>query len=361
MPRKPTSASSQPDQERRWPLLLKYVLIGLVPLALLCAFFSDHDGFWEVVGYGVVAGIAASALWWGLFANFAETEVRNLLDRQLDAQRIVMQRETEKLRKILSDEIAFESRRWRELRLPRTVYAAAEGFDLRFNRDLTEDLRRSRIYYFSGPSGVYVPARIRLRPNETRVRLEDVFVKMIDPRSALAMDKAIADRQRRRAHLGKSQDEIRAEIRTDLVLTHVALWDAREFVYGPIRISYEDDAITRRLEVFEEGAYDSSIDREDKESFPPTAAWDRYQTTWEQARAEFSTNAFTGFTITSNVSEEQLREQLEELELDPGDLDAHRRRYAQDYLLWLERGLKEVETYQDEIKSLRVTPRSDDE
>jgi hypothetical protein len=339
----------------------QYLLLALLPVIAVSLLLGEEDQPWKDLALALSTGVAAAGIWWSAFARYAEAEARKVLGEELEKQRAVMQSELVRVRDMLTNEIAFESRRWRELRLPRTVYPAAEGFDLRFNKDLTEDLRRSRFYYFSGPSGVYVPARIKLRSNEASIRLEEVFIRMIDPLSPLAMKRAIADRKRRIVHAHKTDKEIEQEIKADLALAHAALWDVRHQVHGPIRISYADEAIVRRVEVFEDGAYDSSIDHEDKEAFPPTAAWNPRQTTWEQARGEFSTHSFTGFTITPHTPEAAVEDQvINELELEMDSVQSYLERYAQKYLRWMEEGLAKAMDHVDVVHLSAIRGDGDD-
>src|SRR5260221_3962394 len=166
---------------------------------------------------------------------------------------------------------AATTRRWRDSSLPRGLYPAAEGFDLRFNRDLSRDLAHSKEYPFKGLSEINLPARILMRTDtEPTCRLEDVRLYIIDPLSDLAMEQAVHDRRGKATHRGKPDERIREEIITSLFMTVVALWHVRDSVRSSIRIWHESTAVINRIELLDNAVYDSNIEGPGPEDFPTT-------------------------------------------------------------------------------------------
>ena len=345
-PRLNAGENSVPPR-RRQLYLSAFVIVGFAVPALLVWFFVGHDEpIRREALLALCAGIAASAVWWALFSRYAESEAKRLLSYELAEQRRVLDGRLSGLVR----EVERESRDAHHRNFPHAVYPSQDHFDLRFNRDLTKDLEDSPFYYFAGPSGVWVAARLDLRLKNAPKELNDVRVRMVDPTSRFAMEKAIEDRRRRRENTGKSAAEIEIEIRNHLVLSHVALWHARTSVCGSICLSYAGSAIRERLELFESRIYDSNIDRKDKARFPLTAAWGTAYPGWGAAKQSFEDDDFTIFAISEETAQETVERHLvENLKLDPGDWPQWVERYDQRYLSRMERGLAQARTHVDDI------------
>jgi len=311
------------------------VILGVVQLPFVVHFIAGK-GEWVGVIHAVSASVAASAIWWAVFSRYAEAEGRGFLDRHLKAQRGQLNEELEVHRGMLVAEIDEMARRWRTSSFPRDIYPATEGFDRRFNRDLTRDLQRSSKYFFEGPTGIYVPARILLREEGSR-NLEDVRLKIIDPLSDLAMDQAVIDRRRKATHQRKSDNQIRDEIVNDLYMTVVALWHVRGQVKGSIRIWYESTAVIKRVEVFEHALYDSHVDVPGSEAFPLTGCWSEGQATYVQVNEEFhrKDHAFASLRITPSTGAEELQRHLAERRLDPTCMEVAWEAYEEEYVSYL--------------------------
>jgi hypothetical protein len=318
------------------------VVVGIAQLVLLCALVPDLRHNWvEGAALALSAGIAASASWWAFFSRYAESEARRFLGLQLEAQRQQLSRELEVHRELLVGELNETARRWRDTSLPRDIYPAAEGFDLRFNRDLTEDLARSSKYFFSGPSGIYLPARILLRKDSEPTRkLEDVRLYIVDPLSDLAMEQAIRDRRSKATHRGKP-DQIREEIVANLFMTVVALWNARDSVRGSIRIWHESTAVIKRIELLDNAVYDSNIEGPGPEDFPTTGCWSSEQPAYLRISEEFhrQDHVSASITISSSTPQEVFEGHLERLRFDRSKVDELWAQYQAKYLSRLELGL----------------------
>lgn len=355
----PAKKNSQDGSSRvGWTSFAAIVAGGIFLPLLFGGLVLGGDRHWrEEAVLAVCAGIIASAVWWAIFSRYAEAQGKHLLTRELRAQHRILDTELQKLRRMLEDEIDKEARRRNESSVPRDIYRAIRDFDLRFNRDLDRDLSRSSFYFFSGPTGVYVPARIMLRSADAPNRLEDVRLIIVDPTAPLVMKRAVRDRARRDLNSEKSPEEISEEIKRDLLLTHVALWECRSKVYGTIRIAYEGESVASRLELFDGAVYDSDIDRNDKEDFPPTAAWRRSQPTWVEARNKFAARGLEEFIISPTTSAEELESHLEEFELMSESLHSARERYMARYFPWMSNGLKKARDVRDGIDPMIVSAR----
>jgi hypothetical protein len=328
------------------------VCVGLLQLVVLSLAVPDLRKDWlEGALFAFSASLAASAAWWAFFSRYAESEGQRFLERQLDAQREQLEKELEDHRELLVGELDETARRWRDSSLPRNIYPAADGFDLRFHRDLTQDLERSSKYYFCGPTGVYIPARIELRKNGAS-QLDDVRLKIVDPLSERAMERAVDDRSYKEENEEKSRDELRGEIVEDLSMAIVGVWQLRREIRGPIRIWFESTAVIKRIELFDTSVYDSSVDGTGPEAFPQTARWGAQQSMHTRHYEEFRglDRAPASLTITARMSEARLREHLDDLGLSPkpiGDIWAE---YRSSYLARLEKGIPKALALKDVVE-----------
>ncbi|HET8566150.1 MAG TPA: hypothetical protein VFL77_06715 [Solirubrobacterales bacterium] len=340
--RKGGNSENQPKQSRFY--LWKFVIAGIaIPLAGIYLVLGSGEQLWRDAFLGICAGVIASAGWWSLFARYAESEARNLLGRELEDQRQLLGGTLSGL--VL--EVEREARQARDQNFPRAIYAPTDDFDLRFNRDLTRDFERSSFYYFAGPSAVWLPARVVDRRDDTNTPLREVKVKMVDPTSQIAISRAVTDRRRRRENELKSREQIETELRDHLMLSHIGLWSARSHVNGPICISYEGRSIIERLEMFENGFYDSNIERDDKERFPRTFAWSPVRSEYAARLADFHSESFAIFIIEQETSQEELERHLADLGLENGHWDYWIARYDREYRSRMRKGLELARAHVD--------------
>lgn len=296
-----------------------------------------RHGWWSGAGLALSAGLAASALWWFFFSRYAESEGRKFLEAQLDDHR-----------GLLLDEIEISNRRWRSRSLPRDVYPRADGFDRRYHRDLTDDLEKSTKYFFCGPTGVYVPARLHLRRSDAPP-LEEVRLRIIDPGSPSAMERAVEDRARKRENEDKSAEELRQELLTDLAMTIVGVWEIRKAIEGPIRIWCEGAAVIKRVELFDRAVYDSSVDGTAGEAFPKTICWSSTQSSYAMHEEEFFAlnRSSASLRIGATTRIDRLAEFLSALQIEVGDLSTLWDEYREEYIRYLEERLPEAREQRD--------------
>ncbi|HXF32720.1 MAG TPA: hypothetical protein VN522_14495 [Solirubrobacterales bacterium] len=320
------------------------VLLGvLLPLGIVTAIYWHSPHIAHDLLIGVSVGVSASAAWWAFFSHYAERQARLLLTTELAKQRTVLDRGISEL----IEEAERNSRRWQDERLPLDLYASNNGTDLRFNRDVTRDLARSKIYYFSGPTGIYVPARIETR--EVAQDLRELRLRLIDPCSPPAMKRAVEERLRRDENAGRSEEEIREKLELDLIMVHVALWRIRKKV-GRIALCYENVPVLNRVEMFDDCIYDSSIEKDGRSAFPTTARWGRDHSTWTLAEQDFKAQEFTSFMLRPSTSEDDLRVHLKKqgMTLDR-DFDSYLEEYDRRYASWMRETLKEARDHRDVV------------
>jgi hypothetical protein len=133
--------------------------------------------------------------------------------------------------------------------IPIATYRAGNTYDPDFNRAITASLNRSHLYAFRGTSAKYVPSRLRAVHN----RPEELRVVMIDPTSTLALRRRAADRQRHPDERSRSVDALADELKEEILMAVVALFDIREICN--IDIAYTAETAVTRLELFDDSVF----------------------------------------------------------------------------------------------------------
>lgn len=194
----------------RYALALVIASGSLVALVLLYADQSvSLKGKFTQIG----SGLAASIIFAVIYTIFANREYSELIRAEIAGQ----------LADHLND-ILHHIKQLNQLFLPTDQYAATREFDPRFNRDLTRDLCQSAFYFFRGTSAKYVPARLWLSDHH----LEVTQVILLDPRDNNAIEARAVDRRKRPEHEGKALVAIEEEIRNEILIALVALFDCRD-------------------------------------------------------------------------------------------------------------------------------------
>lgn len=139
----------------------------------------------------------------------------------------------------LRDQLAADNLRY----LPVNRFPPSDSFDDGFNRVLMDDIGGSRVYDFCGPSARFVAARLA----HVRTPPQQVRVAMMDPGSASSIVRRAADRQRWASSAGRTLAQLQADLRDELLITIVALFDYR--TTAPVRLVYTDDAVVYRMEL----------------------------------------------------------------------------------------------------------------
>lgn len=384
------AAATARRRRRAWIAVGGAVLAGFAALVATWILDTTVGSDLTKRAFAVAASFAASALWWVILLRPAEQEVRSLLREQLnltitgaenarkaDTQILLGQLKESRTAwesdvERLSSELT-ESRETRERQVmllktelmglarrvdatPAAVYRSRDSIDLRFNRDLTRHLTRSRSYEFHGPTGVYVGARLRV--GRATDRLAHVRVRISSPTSQAALHHAAHDRMQRPQHAQKDIEDVIAEIRLDIYMAIVGLFDARGCA-NQIEIVLDERGVSERIEHFTDAVYVASVAENSGHNFTHTLRWDRgkqhqYETntavsqrTWDQALG-------TALFFSPGSPKSELKAVLAKLNRDADasglpTLKTLRSQYREQYVRRQERTMTHVERYFDDI------------
>jgi hypothetical protein len=263
-------------------------------------------------------GLAASIIFAIIYTIFANREYAELIRAEIADQL------TEHLNDVL-DHI----KQLNQLFLPTAQYPATREFDYRFNTDLTRDLRNSRFYFFRGTSAKYVPARLR----QCDHHLDVAQVMLLDPRDETTIGSRAMDRRRRPEYDGKSLESIAQEIRDEILLAVVALFDCRDAC--DIELGFSATTSPVRIEVVDDAIYTSLYrsPESQRNTHPETARFSRESQTYEIFRDECRRQlqlASPRRRFSTRDSDIDLCEFLTScgyIDISPEDLTAQRDRY----------------------------------
>ena len=246
----------------RYALALVLACASLVALILL---YADRSISIKDKATQVGAGLAASIIFAVTYTIFANREYAELIRLEIADQ--------------LADHlnnILHHIKQLDQLFLPTDQYPATREFSSRFNRDLTRDLCSSSFYFFRGTSAKYVPARLRAADHH----LEVCQVILLDPRDNATIEARAVDRRRRPESEGKTLAEIEEEMRGEILLALVALFDCRD--QCDIEVGFSASTSPVRIEVFDNAIYTSLYRSPDSErnTHPETARFSKDSQTY---------------------------------------------------------------------------------
>lgn len=268
--------------------------------------------------FALSVGVAGSAVWWAVFASYAEQRGQVVLAQALLDQRRAIDNEA-------------KNRATRaEKGIPTQVYAKQSGFDRRLWRDLMRDLDRSDTYGFLGVSGVWVAARVKHR-EAGRPELSEVTLVLIDPRATQAMKDAAGERRRKEQHRRTTEQQAIQGIRRDLQISIVALFDVRGQV-GRIRVYFAAEFLHERTDLFDDAAYDGNVSDPGSANFPQTARWDRHQPEYRKREESLAAKAIPDcIEFRADSDESDLIRELDRIGLGDPDLAHLRYLYKMNY------------------------------
>ena len=246
----------------RYALALVLACASLIALILL---YADRSVSLKDKATQVGAGLAASIIFAVIYTVFANREYSELIRVEI----------AEQLAGHLND-ILHHIRQLDQLFLPTDQYPATKEFDQRFNRDLTRDLCNSTYYFFRGTSAKYVPARLQNSDH----RLEVTQVILLDPRDATTIEARAKDRRKRPESVGKSLAKLEDEIRGEILLALIALFDCRD--QCDIDVGFTSTTSPVRIEVFDNAIYTSlyGAPESQKSTHPETARFSKDSQTY---------------------------------------------------------------------------------
>jgi hypothetical protein len=320
MSRSPTTRRVSPIrgwQRRpyRYALALVLACASIIALVLL---YADQSISLEDKASQVGAGLAASIIFAVIYTVLANREYSELIRSEIEHQ--LTGHLTEVLHHIKQLNQAY---------LPTDQYAATKDFDERFNKDLSSDLCHSSFYFFRGTSAKYIPARLDICEHH----LEKAQVVLLDPRDKNTIEARARDRRRRPEYHGKSLLIIEEEIKNEILIAVVALFDCRD--QCTIEIGFSTATSPVRIEVFDDAIYTSLYTSPDSQrnTHPEAARFSRDSQTYQIFRDECRRQlqlASSRRIFTTREEDRDLSEFLESLEFTgtgPAELNEVRSQY----------------------------------
>lgn len=252
----------------RYALALVLACASLIALILL---YLDQSVPLKDKFTQIGSGLAASIIFAVIYTVLANREYAELIRAEIADQL------TDHLNDILHN-----MKQLNELFLPTDQYPATKEFDPRFNKDLTRDLCSSTFYFFRGTSAKYVPARLRKCDHH----LEVAQVVLLDPRDSNAIEARSVDRRRRPEYEGKTLADIKDEIRSEILVALIALFDCRDAC--DIDVGFSTTTSPVRIEVFDNAIYTSLYrsTESQRNTHPETARFSRDSQTYQIFRDE---------------------------------------------------------------------------
>jgi hypothetical protein len=323
------------DSRLRRLMVRVSLVVGVLQLAVVWYIDMTHDTPTTNHLFVFSAGVAGAAIWWVLFARYAETEYRREMTHQRNLERVELRRADEYLRLKLEEELRTQramlmaDMQLREL--PEQIYNSTNNFDHRFTRDVTDDLDRSRAYLFCGVTAVYVAARIESRSEGSPLPLVEVL--MIDPCSEVARKQAVGERQRRDNQSNNSPEQVVQKLLDDIFMALVGLFDVRRKTQQ-IAVTHDPGAVIHRNELFDHAAYEARIVAPETANFPRTLRWSVSQPSYRRIAETLNDEMRRGRRVVfdAGTDEKVLVAHLETLGLDPGRIDEMRKQYKEQYI-----------------------------
>lgn len=267
-------AAKRPRTARLLHHIYRYALVLVLACAAIIAlFFLQVDRSVPVKDKltQIGSGLAASIIFAIIYTVLANREFTELVRQEISGQ--------------LSDHVTEIKREMSLLNqsfLPTDQYAATSGFDIRFNRAVTHDLRHSDVFFFRGTSAKYVPARLRLCSHH----IDRTQVILLDPRDRDAIEARARGRRWRPEYDGKTITDIATEIRDEILQALVALFDCRE--HCEIEIGLANISSSVRIEIFDEAMYTSfyRTTESQRNTHPDTARFSKESQIYQVFRDE---------------------------------------------------------------------------
>jgi hypothetical protein len=275
--------STPPSKLRSW--LARYAFALACSLAIMLAFVLVYQDpalgtkkVLSAVGLNLLASVIFALVFTVLSARVQE---RNLLDK-LEEQFQQLSAEMQKgLQKTATQHV------------PTKTYEASASYQEQFNRDVSASLRATKLYVFKGTSAKYVPARVRA----CRQQPQQIRIVTLDPRNDAVIRRRAVDRQRLTEFAHASLEELMRQVRDEIKMALVALFDIRHSCAIDIALC-EETAVTR-VEQFDDAAYISWYQAPTAAiyTFPETVRFEHGSFPYEVERLELNRR----FEIGANI------------------------------------------------------------
>lgn len=132
---------------------------------------------------------------------------------------------------------------------PIKIYDSVKGIDHNYNRDISQEIKKSKLYLFRGVSAKYVSVRI----SQTKHSLNGVKVIILNPQNEVIIALRANSRQRNPESQKKSFEELKDEVRYEIYKSIVGLYDSK--MKCPIEICFSEDTSVTRIEMFDDALF----------------------------------------------------------------------------------------------------------
>lgn len=303
--------TSQPEADNRFATLQEqiykykfWIALFVSLMVVFCLYYFGKGTSHQDQLYSVAASLIASIGFAVIFTLLANKEFHELIRHEI----------TQGARSI-SNTVTKEINELYIAHNPSGIYMATTGIDRVFNADLTKDLKSSSFYLFRGISAKYVPCRVM----SSRHHLSVLKVVILDPRDSRSVGLRARDRNRNPKYSGKSMEFLADEIRKEIYMSVVALFDCRYTC--PVEIAYGVGTSVVRFEIFDEALYMSlyHTDRASELHYPETIRYSNNSVLYNLYRLD----TFREFELSekqikfnSGASEAMLLNHLREMGLE---------------------------------------------
>ncbi|ONH56163.1 hypothetical protein CcI49_27220 [Frankia sp. CcI49] len=234
--------TADPQRTRRLLQLYAYSLACLLTIALGAVLvYLDSSLNLQQVSSSIGLSLIASVIFAVIFAMLS-----NRIQERAAAESI------EEGMKAASFELRQDLVRTNTLFLPSGSYPPLDpgaSFGDRYNSDMMGSLEGSSYYAFRGPAGRYIAARLK----SARSFPQEVRVSILSPGDHVLIARRAADRQSWVRYRSMTQAQLEDQLRTELILTIVSLFDYRRFC--PVDLVYTEDTAVYRYEIFDDAVF----------------------------------------------------------------------------------------------------------
>lgn len=133
--------------------------------------------------------------------------------------------------------------------MPEAVYSSSNEFDRDFNMAVSDSIENTSTYSFRGTSAKYVAVRLGIASNKPR----QVKVSVLHPGHRNVLSRRAADRAQHSDSKGKSLDSLIDDIKNEILMSLVALYDNR--YYCDIEVVFAQESSVTRIELLDDALY----------------------------------------------------------------------------------------------------------
>jgi hypothetical protein len=238
-----TPTAQPPERQnhtlRRYAFALAIVILLVIAFALTVQDRRlDLRQQLSAIGLNLMASVVFAVIFTVVSSRIQERVLQSQLTRELDTR-------FERLSSQMTTQIATTNTQY----LPARTYQPASEARDDFNRDVSTSLDKTGLYLFRGTSAKYVAARIKASSRQ----LQGLKVITLDPGSDRILRPRAVDRSRIPSNRGKSVEALVAEIRDEILMSMVALFDCRELC--SIEVTYAAETAVTRADLFDDAVY----------------------------------------------------------------------------------------------------------